>query len=319
MKIVILGAGATGSILAGHLARAKEDVVLIARGERGAFLAEHGITITGISEFNVPCPVVTDPGEVKDADLLIVTVKTYDMEAALEGINHMKISAAVSLQNGVMKNDQLAGVFGEDKTLGGAFFCSGETVSDGSVRFTLNQCFYVGELRGEISRRVEDIVKILEKSGIKAEASPSIMTIEWSKFISWLAMMALSVLTRMETYKFLSRPETAAIGARIMKEAARVADKLGIELEDRPPFPIRSMLCQDEQKTVKTLCGIGEFMAVATPDHRVSALQDLERGRRLEAGETLGYVLKQAGATGVSVPTIETVYQLICGIDYYQG
>ena len=318
MKIAILGAGATGSILAGHLVKAGEDVVLIARGKRAAFLREHGITITGINDFNVSCPVVTDTQDLKGADLLIVTVKTYDMDAALGGLKHMKVSTAVSVQNGVMKNDQLTGVFGGDKTLGGAFFSSGETVADGSVRFTLNQCFYIGELRGGISGRVENIVKVMEKSGIKAEASPSIQTVEWSKFISWLAMMALSVLTRLETYKFLSHPGTAAIGACIMKEAALVAEKLGIELEDRPPFPIRSILHQDKEETVKTLCGIGEFMAAATPDHRVSALQDLERGRRLEAGETLGYILKKAKAAEVCVPVIETVYDLIRGIDHYQ-
>ncbi len=242
MKIAVLGAGATGSILAAHLKKSGEDVVLMARGRRAAFLQEHGITVKGLSEFSVSCPVVTDPGSVEDADLLLVTVKTYDTASALEGLHHMKLSAAISVQNGVIKNDQLSAVFGRDKTLGGAFFSSGEVDADGSVRFTLNQCFYVGEPAGGISRRVAEIVKVLEKSGIKAQASDSIQSIEWSKFISWLGMMSLSVLTRMETHKFLSHPETALICARMMKESATVAKHLGIELEDRPPFPIRSIL-----------------------------------------------------------------------------
>ena len=45
MKIVILGAGALGTVLGAHLARAGEDVALIARGQRAAYLQAHGATI----------------------------------------------------------------------------------------------------------------------------------------------------------------------------------------------------------------------------------------------------------------------------------
>ena len=83
MKIVILGAGALGTVLGAHLARAGEDVTLIARGQRAAYLQEHGATITGLVDFTVPVRVVTDPSQVHDADVLIVTVKTYDMASAL--------------------------------------------------------------------------------------------------------------------------------------------------------------------------------------------------------------------------------------------
>ena len=83
MKIVILGAGALGTVLGAHLARAGEDVTLIARGQRAAYLQEHGATITGLVDFTVPVRVVTDPSQVHNADVLIVTVKTYDMASAL--------------------------------------------------------------------------------------------------------------------------------------------------------------------------------------------------------------------------------------------
>ena len=51
MKIIVLGAGALGPIVAAHLARAGEDVSLIARGDRATFLRENGITIAGLNEF----------------------------------------------------------------------------------------------------------------------------------------------------------------------------------------------------------------------------------------------------------------------------
>ena len=112
MKIVILGAGALGTVLGAHLARAGEDVTLIARGQRAAYLQEHGATITGLVDFTVPVPVVTDPSQLHDTDVLIVTVKTYDMESALAAVKHLDVGSVLSIQNGVLKNEQLAQTFG---------------------------------------------------------------------------------------------------------------------------------------------------------------------------------------------------------------
>jgi 2-dehydropantoate 2-reductase len=57
MRVVVLGAGALGSVIGAHLARAGEDVTLIARGKRVARLQEHGATITGLVDFTVPVTV----------------------------------------------------------------------------------------------------------------------------------------------------------------------------------------------------------------------------------------------------------------------
>jgi 2-dehydropantoate 2-reductase len=317
MMFVVLGAGALGSIIAGHLARAGEEVTLVARGNRAKLLREKGITITGLVDFTGPCTVVEDPNEVSEADVLIVTVKTYDMASALAGIRHLDVSSALSVQNGVLKNEQLAQVFGKEKVLGAAAMFSGELLPEGPVRFTLNRCFSIGELPEGTSQRVQDIVGALENAGIHAEAAPQIQTIEWSKFISWIGFMALAVLTRVETHKFLSDADTAAVAVRMMREAAALAEALGIPLEDRPPIPVKAIASIAEQEAVGKLREVGVLMGGSAPTHRVSTLQDLERGRRLEVEETLGYVVKKAGEEGVAVQTIETCYRLVSGINRF--
>jgi 2-dehydropantoate 2-reductase len=317
MKIAILGAGAMGSILAAHLVRAGDDATLIARGSRAEEIKEKGITIAGLEDFNVPCPVVTEPETLEKADLLIYTVKTYDMEPALKALGHMDVGSVFSVQNGVLKNEQMAAVYGQDKILGAAAFSSGELEQNGLVRFTLNQCLSIGELSGGTSSRVDRIVGILEDAGIKTEASSQIQTVEWSKFISWLALMSLSVLTRLNTWKFLSVPDTAKFGAQIMKETALLAGKRGIDLEDRPPFSVKSMAGMSEEDAAEKLCEVGALMEAVTPNHRVSALQDLERGKRLEAGETLGYVVSKAREENIPVPAVEMALRLINGINHY--
>ena len=75
MKIVVLGAGTLGSIIGGHLARAGEEVTIIARGPRATYLQQHGITLTGLADFTVPVAVTTQPQTVREADVLVVAVK----------------------------------------------------------------------------------------------------------------------------------------------------------------------------------------------------------------------------------------------------
>ena len=86
-----------GNHVGRHLARAGEDVTLIARGQRAAYLQEHGATITGLVDFTVPVRVVTDPSQVDNADVLIVTVKTYDMDAALASVKHLDAGSVLSI------------------------------------------------------------------------------------------------------------------------------------------------------------------------------------------------------------------------------
>src|SRR6266851_5331069 len=62
MKIVILGAGALGTVLGAHLARAGENVTLLARGNRASYLQEHGATLTGLVDFAVPVRVTANQG-----------------------------------------------------------------------------------------------------------------------------------------------------------------------------------------------------------------------------------------------------------------
>src|SRR5262249_59593381 len=126
--------------------RAGQEVTIIARGQRAAYLEQHGITLTGLVDFTVPVAVTTKPRTVSEADVLVVAVKTYDTEAALESVSHLKVGSVLSIQNGVLKNEQLAHTFGWDKTLGAAVVLSGEVTPDGPVRFTLNEDLAVGAL-----------------------------------------------------------------------------------------------------------------------------------------------------------------------------
>ena len=315
MKVAALGAGALGSILAGHLARAGEDVTLIARGDRADYLRESGITITGVAEFNTPCPITSDPKDLSDADVLIVAVKTYDMEAAISSVAHVRFSSVLSVQNGVQVSERLTEVFGPANTLGSMAFFSGEMSPSGNVRFTVNGGFFIGELPEGLSDRVHKLVAMLQKSGINAEAAGNIRTLQWAKFVAWAGATAVAVLTRQESYRFWSDPDSALICARVMREVAAIAGNKGIPLEDSGPFPVKAVATGSEDEAVSALMELGSIFETNSPDHRMSALQDLEHGRRLEIDETLGYAVAEARRLDIPAPTLETCYGLLRGIN----
>jgi 2-dehydropantoate 2-reductase len=317
MHIVILGAGALGTVLSAHLTRAGEEVTLIARGTRAAYLQEHGATITGLADFTVPVRVVTDPQQVHEADVLMVTVKTYDMDAALASVKHLDVSSVLSIQNGVLKDEQLAQTFGWAKVLGAMVFTGAEVLPTGIVRFTLNQGVYLGELPSGTSARVQTLAETLARAGIVAHVTPSIQALEWSKYVSWVCSMAPAVLTRLETYKLLQDACIASIVAALLREMTQIATARAIVLEDLPFFPTKTLSALSVDDMVTQLRHIGDRWASLMPHNKISALQDVERGKRLEVEETLGYAIRQGAALGVPTPTMEVCYNLIAGINHY--
>ena len=131
-------------------------------------------------------------------------------------------------------------------------------------------------------------------------------------FLSW---MAPAVLTRLESCKFHSHPDTAVVVAQLVRETGLLAAQLGIALEDREPLPVKTLCSVPLAEAVATIRHFGTVREAQAPAHKHSALQDLERGRRLEVEETLGYAVRKGAALGIPLPTMDTCYRLIAGIN----
>ena len=315
MTYTILGAGALGSIIGAHLIQAGEDVTLLARGARADHLKHHGLKITGLIDLSLPCKVQTDPSQVRETDVLVVAVKTYHTVDAIQPLSQLNVGSVFSVQNGVLKNQQLIDVFGGESVLGSIGILSGELLDDGLVRFTLNQIVELGELPEGTSERTGAIVSDLNKAGINASESASIQSVEWSKFVGWSGYASVSVLSRQATWRFLSDEDSALVTARVMRETADVASALGVPIEDRAPFPSGQVSKRTEEEAVDILQQAGETFRKNAPQHRMSTLQDVERGTRLEIEDTLGHTVREGGRLGVPVPTVDTCYRMLRSID----
>jgi 2-dehydropantoate 2-reductase len=303
-----------GSILGAHLARAGHSVAMIAREPRASRIETDGLRIRGLSDFSASVFVLRDASELTAADVFIVAMKTPGTAQALGTVRADAIGTAFSVQNGPLKNDLLADAFGKERILGALADTSGEMLANGEVMFTRNVNIRLGELSGGASARAVRIAEIIDASGVRATAAANILSLEWSKFAAWIGLMTLSVTTRAFTWQFLLDPGSALVLARLLREMGRLARALNIDLTDDAVLPVATMCRGSDSDAVEILTKAGREFAKA-PQHRMSALQDLLGGRPLEVHETLGYAAHRAAELGLSLPLLESFYQLVAAID----
>lgn len=310
-QFAIVGPGAIGSIIGAHLARAGHSVVMLARGRRAEHIEKHGLVVTGLVDLAQRVPVLTDPASLRSADALIVATKTPGTADALARLRHADVGLAFSIQNGPLKNELLSATFGADRVLGSLADTSGEILNDGRVLFTRNVNIFVGELPGGNSKRSGELAATIDSSGVHATAVPDVLTLEWSKFATWVGMFALSVITRSVTWRYMIDLDAALVLVRVTREMGRLAEALGIEVTDKANLPAASLCRGTEEDAVKIVLEAGRTFEKRAPEHRMSSLQDVMAGRPLEVHETLGYALQKARERGIAMPLLDGFYRVI--------
>jgi 2-dehydropantoate 2-reductase len=314
-EFAILGAGALGSILGAHLARAGHSVVMLARGRRAQQIQSEGLRITGLSDLAIRVPTLTDHRELRGAGVLIVAMKTPGTAQALADLKQPRFEAVLSIQNGPLKNELLAQAFGPERVLGALADTSGELRPGGEVLFTRNVNLFIGELSGQLSDRARDIAGAIDAAGVRARAVTDIESLEWSKFAAWVGLMALSVTTRALTWRYLTDPGSARVLVRLVREVGLLMRSLGITLTDQAVLPVKTLCEGTEQSAIAAVTAIGREFQARAPGHRMSSLQDLEAGRPLEVHETLGYALERAAQNQVQMPLVDAFYNIIAALD----
>ncbi len=318
MHVIILGAGGVGSVIAAYLARAGFPVTMLARPGHVAAVKRLGLRVCGLEHFSVPVRAEGDPTRLREADVLLVTVKTRDMERALAGVRHMRVGFVASLQNGVVKNDQLAAVFGRERVVGSTTMVGARLVEDGVVEYTLDGVTFFGELDGRRSARVGELVGVFQASGLKGEEVENIVSIEWTKQAIQNPFAPLSALTRLPVHRVWSNRRLAELSIRMVREAAAVARAKGIELSPHPAwgFDIELFVRGPLDQAVDSLVGFGQ-RAFQKGYTRIvpSMLQDVLAGKKTEIEETVGYVAREGRRLGLSVPYTEFAYQAVKSIE----
>jgi 2-dehydropantoate 2-reductase len=177
MKLLVYGAGVTGSLFSVRLREAGHDVSLLARGERLAALRRHGVQLAqGDSPVvrRVPVPVVERPAD--GYDLIAVFVRAHQVDAVLESLAGLE-GDVLFLLNWAAGPEPLGTVIGQERVLLG-FPTAAGTMDGDVVRYrpasfmTRRFPMPIGEPDGRATPRLERIVQALRTAGINAKAEP---------------------------------------------------------------------------------------------------------------------------------------------------
>ncbi|MGE0821013.1 MAG: ketopantoate reductase family protein [Candidatus Binatia bacterium] len=319
MRVVVLGAGGVGSVVAGYLSRTGYDVVMLARPGHAAAVQRDGLHISGLADFHVKVPAFADARNLHEADILIITVKTKDMERALAGVAHLKIGGAASLQNGIVKNEQIARVFGQDKVIGATTMIGATLTRDGVVEYTLDGVTFFGELNQRRSDRVDQIVKAFVHSGLKGAAADDIISVEWTKQAFQNPFAPLAAMTRLPMHLVWGSPQLATLSVHMFREVVAVARAKGVTLSEHPAWSLFDLTLMRDAPladAVGKLVNVGQQVAASGRTNIIpSMLQDVLARKQTEIEETVGYVYREGQRLGIPVPYTEFAYQAIRAIE----
>ena len=296
MKIAVFGAGAVGGYLGGRLAQALGDVTFIARGKHLEAMKSNGLKVDSINgDFHVQPVSVTDkPEEVGIADMILVTVKAWQVSDAAKSMKPMvgPDTFVLPLQNGVEAPSQLAGILGREHVLGGLCAFISYIVEPGHICHAgTDPIVRFGELDNSQSNRVKLLKDVFDKTtGITASIPSDINAAMWQKFLLITAWSGLGAITRVPVGIFRSQPGTRKMLEKSMTEICDVARARDIDL----PSDVIS----------KTM----EFID-ALPDGGTASMQrDIMDGKPSELESQAGAVVRLGQEVGIDTPVNRFIY-----------
>jgi 2-dehydropantoate 2-reductase len=295
LRVLVVGAGATGGLFGGLLAKAGRDVTFLVRPARAERLRAEGLRIVSPhhGDATIPVQVVTAQTIPGPYDVVLFTIKGYTIEAALEDF-----APAVGPQtmiypmlNGMRHIDLLAARFGEDAVLGGLCYCATMLDPEGRIKqLGPAQQLVYGERSGAVTPRVQRLDATLQGAGITARLSTTILHEMWEKWVLLATAGGITTLMRSTIGDIASSPGGVEFGSAFLDEVAAVAAAAG--------FPMTAEYLAQKR------AGVTDPASPLGP----SMYRDLEGGLDVEADQLLGDLVDRARRLGVPIPLVATAY-----------
>jgi len=312
-KICIIGTGAVGGLLAGHLAQTNHQLTLFDRDEQISELIKNGLTIINPDNSEVNTKNFTATSDLRSCskqDIIILAVKAHQIQNLLTNLKPLlhDQTIIITLQNGIpwwyfkgqageFKDKDLQSLdpdgkisqyISSDRVIGCVAYCAAEIKQPGKIHHKEGYRFPLGELDGKTSPRILQVSEMFTEAGFKSPVLSDIRAEIWLKAWGSLAFNPISALTHSTLVEICDYPISRVLVKSMMLEAETIANKLGIKfrvsLEER---------INGAQK-------VG--------NHKTSMLQDVETGVELEIEAILSVILELGALTDTVIPYISAVY-----------
>jgi 2-dehydropantoate 2-reductase len=293
MRILVVGAGATGGLFGGLLAHGGRDVTFLVRAARAAQLREHGLQIRSPRGDLTVAPQIAQTETIASAyDVILLGLKAYALESAIDDFAPAvgPETLILPMLNGMRHLDVLAQRFGGEHVLGGV--CLVASTLDGEGRIVqlneVQQLIY-GERSGERTRRVVALDETLQGAGFTATLSDRIIHAMWEKWVFLASLAASTTLLGGSIGAIVAAGGEPVIG-RIFDECASVATASGNS-------PGEAFLANMRPRLTEAGLSL-----------TASMYRDMQAGNRVEADHILGDLLARARAFGLPTPLLEGAY-----------
>lgn len=288
MNIVIVGPGSMGCLLASFLDGTGREVALLDKdADRARILAAQGVhVIAGGGVRVVPVSATADPARVTEADIILVCVKAYDTESALDRIAPFVSGHAVvaSFQNGLGHAETLAHHTDTARTV-----CA--VTGQGATHLGVGRIAHAGQGLTRVAPYSPDrpdaarqLVALLEEIGLETRYDPDRNRTLWSKLIINAGINPVTALADIPNGALLDRPDLFARAQAAALEAYAVAAALGVTLDRTDVVAELRRVCEKTATNVSSM------------------LQDIRKGKRTEIDALNGAVAREGRRLGVPVP-----------------
>lgn len=295
MNIVIYGTGGVGGYFGARLAQAGNTVTFIARGKHLEAIQKNGLQlISPKGDYLVfPANATDNITEVTDIDLILVCVKTWQLEAAAKEINKVlnEKTMVISLLNGVNNADVLGSIIDKKHLLGGLCKVVSKIEDFGVINhISFEPTIVFGELDNAKTERAFLLEILFSNAGITTKLAENIQLEIWSKFLFISTISAIGALTRVTIGEMIASHEIKELMRQTAEEIVAVAKAKGIYLSD--------YLVEQQFKIIES-----------QPYNTTSSLQrDMMEGKPSELEAQNGTVVKMGIELGVPTPVNDFIY-----------
>lgn len=298
MRAVVMGAGAIGSLIGARLTD-EHDVALVARAPHVAAIREEGLRITGHTQRTVHPEATTDPRELTQADVVLLTVKAYDTRQAIQDAQPLigEHTYVMSLQNGLGNLETIAQHVPEPRIVGATTTHGCTFHAPGRIEHAGTGDTVIGPLKAPDLPAHHELAAALTDAGIETTVTPDIQPRLWAKAAVNAAINPITAITGLPNGALLDIEPLQGLMTNVAKETERIAREEGIDVAEDSWV--------DQARTV----------AKRTAKNRSSMLQDIQKGKRTEIEAINGHIARVAQEHDIAAPLNQSLHALVTGIE----
>jgi len=298
MRLLVVGAGATGGYFGGRLAAAGRDITFLVRPRRADRLKAEGLQILSPHGNLTLKPQLAIAGDITEPfDALLLSVKAFSLDQAIDDIalGVGTETMIVPVLNGMKHIDVLRARFGDSAVVGCACRIASAVDEEGRIiQLTGLHDLAYGEMNGVLSTRIKRLDAFMQSAGFNATLSPSIECEMWEKWVMLATVGAMNCLMRGTIGEVVAASGGVRFALQVLGEVVATVTALG-----HPP---------SQQFVASTL----EFVTAKNSSATSSMYRDMLRGSHVEADQIIGDLLARARLADVPTPMLETAYAHLC-------